>query len=105
MTQAAGRSSAARAGAERRRGRSWRASCCRAAPRRGLRGLGEVNVGADRAQFLDDEAPTGRSLERHLKLLTDEALEKPAHVAAQRRRDPGAADLAPVSVSSHSAVI
>ena len=41
-----------------------------AAQRAGLRRLGEMHLGTDRAQLLDHEAPAGRRLERRLDLLS-----------------------------------
>jgi hypothetical protein len=57
-----------------------------------------MDVGADSTQLLGHEPPARRRLQRHLELLAGEAPEKPAHVAAQRRRDPGPADLAGVGI-------
>jgi hypothetical protein len=67
-------------------------------PRRGLRGLGEIDLRADRLQLLGHEPPARRRLQGHVEALTGEALEEPAHVAAQRGRDPPPADLAGVGV-------
>jgi hypothetical protein len=74
------------------------------AARRGLGRLGQMNLGADRPELLNDEPPARRRLQSHLDLLA-------AKRAAKRRtpsRSAGATRLraiSPVSVSSHSAVI
>src|ERR1700689_4621573 len=64
-----------------------------AAPRRGLRRLGQMHPRADRAQLLDDKAPPGRRLDRDLKLLATEPLKEPAHPDALGRAPPRTADL------------
>jgi len=69
-----------------------------AAPRRGLRWLGEMDVGTDRAQLLDDEPPARRRLQGDLEALAGEAPEEPAHVRAQRRRESSAGHFAGVGI-------
>jgi hypothetical protein len=59
-----------------------------AAPRGGLRRLGQMHPGADRAQLLDHEPPARRRLQRHLQLAAAEALQEPPHRLAVRRRHP-----------------
>ncbi len=63
------------------------------AQRRGLRRLGEMHHGADRAQLLDHKAPPGRRLERDLQLLASEPPKEPTHPGPIRRTHPRTADL------------
>src|SRR5438046_4696470 len=70
----------------------------RPAAGRGLGRLGEVDVGADRAQLLDDELPTGRRLQRHLELLAGEPGQTTPDLLAIRGSDTRPADLAAVGV-------
>jgi hypothetical protein len=44
-----------------------------------------MDHGTGRTELLDHEAPAGRGLQRDLERLAREALDEPAHVAAQRR--------------------
>jgi hypothetical protein len=73
-------------------------------PRRRLGRLGEMDLGADRAQFLGDEAPT-----RRRSSATSSCC--PAKRLKNRRTSPRSASeirprpSSPVSVSIHSAVI
>ena len=59
-----------------------------AAPRSGLRRLGEMHHRADRAQLLDEKPPAGGRLERDLQLLASEPLKEPAHPDTVRRTAP-----------------
>jgi hypothetical protein len=64
------------------------------APRRGLGRLGEMDPRPDRAEFLDDEPPARRRLQRDLEVLAAEAPSEPSHARPVRRRDASAGDLA-----------
>src|SRR3954447_2226391 len=75
-----------------------------AAPRGGVGRLGQVDLGADRAELLDDDPPPGRRLQRRLEPLANEPRQQPADLLAMGRRNARPADLAGL-VSSHSAVI
>src|SRR3954451_8575871 len=68
------------------------------APRGGLRRLGQMHPGTDRAQLLHDEPPAGRRLQRHLKLLTAETAQEALHRLAIRRRHPCPRHLAELGV-------
>jgi hypothetical protein len=57
-----------------------------------------MDLRAHRMQLLNNEAPARRRLQRHLERLAGKALDEPAHVAAQRGRDPRPAELAGVGV-------
>jgi hypothetical protein len=56
--------------------------------------LGEMHLGAARAQLLGHEPPARRRLERRLDRKTAEAAQEPAHMLPVRGRDPRPADLA-----------
>jgi hypothetical protein len=54
----------------------------------------------DRAQFLHDEPPAGRRLQRHLELASAEALQEAPHPRPVRWRHARAADLAAAGVQA-----
>lgn len=60
--------------------------------------LGEVHVRADRLQFLHDEPPAGRGLQRDLEVLAGEPAQEPTDAVTVRRRHPGAADFTRLGV-------
>jgi hypothetical protein len=57
-----------------------------AAPCRGLGRLGEMNLAANGVQFLGDEPPTGRGLQRRLEPPAGKPCQEPAHIVAQGGR-------------------
>lgn len=65
-----------------------------AAPCGGLGRLGKVDLGADRAQLLDHEAPPGCRLQCRLDFAASEPRQETANVTAVSRRHAGPADLA-----------
>jgi len=69
-----------------------------AAPRGGVGRLGQVDLGADRAQLLDDEPPPGRRLQRRLEPLANEPRQEPADLLAIGRRNARPADLAGLDI-------
>jgi hypothetical protein len=69
-----------------------------AAPRRGLGRLGEMDIGADRAQLLHHETPPRRRLQRRRDLPPGEPRREPPDVISVRGRHAGAADLTGLGV-------
>jgi hypothetical protein len=69
-----------------------------AAACRGLGRLGQMHLGADRTQLLDDEPPAGRRLKRDLQPPTGEPRQERADLVTVGRRDARPADLAAVGV-------
>jgi hypothetical protein len=61
--------------------------------RRCFRRLGEMHLRADALQFLNDEPPAGRGLQRDLKILAVEALQEPTDTGAVRRHHTRARNL------------
>jgi hypothetical protein len=60
--------------------------------------LGQVNLGADRLQLLNDKAPAGRRFQSNLKFAARETAQELPHAFAVRGHHPRAADLAAVAV-------
>jgi hypothetical protein len=84
-----------------------------AAPRAGLRRLGQMRPGTDRLQLLDHEPPARRRLQRHLEPPATEAAQELPHALATCRHharpadlaggrvDPLGRDLRPVLIDAH----
>ena len=72
-----------------------------AAPRARLGRLGQMHHGADRAQLLGQEPPTGCGLKRGLDPRPVKAMQKPSHALAVRGRDPRPPDLTGREGSTH----
>jgi len=64
----------------------------------GLGRLGQMHRRPDSPQFLDDEPPARRRLQRDLELAPREALKEPSHAGTVGRRHARTADLAAVGV-------
>jgi len=60
--------------------------------------LGQMRLGADRAQLLDHEPPPGRGLQRHLEPLTGKPRQEAPNAGTVGRRHPRARDLAGLGV-------
>ena len=60
--------------------------------------LGQVHLGADRLQLLNDKAPAGRRFQSNLKVAARETAQELPHAFAVRGHHPRAGDLAAVAV-------
>ena len=60
--------------------------------------LGQMRLGADRAQLLDHEPPPGRGLQRDLELLAGKPRQEPPNAGTVGRHHPRARDLAGLGV-------